>query len=48
MERISGMAALGHAPRFADVAEVAALLASYRAGGITGSMTNVTCGLVLT
>jgi len=31
----------------ADVAEMAAFLASSRAGGVTGTMTNVTCGLVL-
>ena len=46
-EMIAGMAALGRTPRLADVAEVAAFLASDRAGGITGTMTNVTCGLVL-
>jgi len=44
---IAGMAALRRAPRLADVAEVAAFLASDRAAGITGTMTNVTCGLVL-
>jgi NAD(P)-dependent dehydrogenase (short-subunit alcohol dehydrogenase family) len=44
---IAGMAALRRAPRLADVAEAAAFLASDRAAGITGSMTNVTCGLVL-
>ncbi len=44
---IAGMAALRRTPRLADVAEVAAFLASDRAGGITGTMTNVTCGLVL-
>ena len=43
---IASMAAL-RTPRLADVAETAAFLASDRAGGITGSMTNVTCGLVL-
>jgi NAD(P)-dependent dehydrogenase (short-subunit alcohol dehydrogenase family) len=47
LEMIAGMAALRRAPRLADVAEVAAFLASDRAGGITGTMTNVTCGLVL-
>jgi hypothetical protein len=36
-----------HAPT-ANVAEVAAFLASDRAAGITGSMANVTAGLVLT
>jgi NAD(P)-dependent dehydrogenase (short-subunit alcohol dehydrogenase family) len=44
---IAGRAALRRAPRLADVAEAAAFLASDRAAGITGSMTNVTCGLVL-
>ena len=46
-EMIAGMAALRRAPRLADVAEVAAFLASDRAAGMTGAMTNVTCGLVL-
>jgi NAD(P)-dependent dehydrogenase (short-subunit alcohol dehydrogenase family) len=46
-ELIAGMAALRRTPRLVDVAEVAAFLASDRAGGITGTMTNVTCGLVL-
>jgi enoyl-[acyl-carrier-protein] reductase (NADH) len=31
----------------ADVAETAAFLASDRAAGLTGTMVNVTCGLVL-
>ena len=44
---IGGMAALRRAPRLENVAEVAAFLASDRAAGITGSMTNVTSGLVL-
>ncbi len=47
LEMIANMAALKRTPRLADVAEVAAFLASDRAGGITGSMTNVSCGLVL-
>lgn len=47
VEMISGMAALRRAPRIADVAEAATFLASDRAAGITGTMTNVTCGLVL-
>jgi NAD(P)-dependent dehydrogenase (short-subunit alcohol dehydrogenase family) len=47
LEMIAGMAALRRTPRLADVAETAAFLASDRAGGITGSMTNVTAGLVL-
>jgi len=44
---IAGMAALRRTPRLADVAEVATFLASDRAAGMTGTMTNVTCGLVL-
>ena len=46
-EMIAGMAALRRAPRLADVAETAAFLASDRAAGLTGTMANVTCGLVL-
>ncbi|HEY7831303.1 MAG TPA: SDR family oxidoreductase [Solirubrobacteraceae bacterium] len=46
-EMIAGMATLRRTPRLADVAEVATFLASDRASGMTGSMTNVTCGLVL-
>ncbi len=46
-EMISGMSVLGRVPVLADVAEVAAFLASDRAAGMTGTMTNVTCGLVL-
>jgi NAD(P)-dependent dehydrogenase (short-subunit alcohol dehydrogenase family) len=44
---IGGMAALRRIPRLADVADVAAFLASDRAAGMTGTITNVTCGLVL-
>jgi NAD(P)-dependent dehydrogenase (short-subunit alcohol dehydrogenase family) len=47
LDMIAGMAALRRAPALADVAETATFLASDRAAGITGSMTNVTCGLVL-
>ncbi|HEY3262456.1 MAG TPA: SDR family oxidoreductase [Pseudonocardiaceae bacterium] len=47
IEMISSMSALRRAPRLAEVAEVAAFLASDRASGITGTMTNVTSGLVL-
>jgi NAD(P)-dependent dehydrogenase (short-subunit alcohol dehydrogenase family) len=47
VEMIGGMAALRRAPRLADVAEVAAFLASDRAAGMTGTMANVTCGLTL-
>ena len=46
-EMISGMAALRRTPRLADVAGTAAFLASDHAAGITGTMINVTCGLVL-
>jgi len=46
-EMIAGMAALRRAPRLAEVAEVAAFLASDRAAGMTGTMANVTSGLVL-
>jgi NAD(P)-dependent dehydrogenase (short-subunit alcohol dehydrogenase family) len=46
-DMIAAMAALGRVPTLADVSEVAAFLASDRAAGVTGSMTNVTCGLVL-
>ena len=46
-EMIAGMAALRRTPMLADVAEVAAFLASDRAAGMTGTMANVTCGLVL-
>lgn len=47
LEMIAGMSVLRRTPRLADVTEVAAFLASARAGGMTGSMTNVTAGLVL-
>jgi NAD(P)-dependent dehydrogenase (short-subunit alcohol dehydrogenase family) len=46
-EMIAGMAALRRVPRLANVAEVAAFLASDRAAGMTGTMANVTAGLVL-
>jgi NAD(P)-dependent dehydrogenase (short-subunit alcohol dehydrogenase family) len=44
---LAGMTALRRNVTLADVAEVAAFLASDRAAGLTGGMTNVTCGLVL-
>jgi NAD(P)-dependent dehydrogenase (short-subunit alcohol dehydrogenase family) len=44
---ISGMSALRRVPRLAEVADTAAFLASDRASGITGGMTNVSAGLVL-
>jgi NAD(P)-dependent dehydrogenase (short-subunit alcohol dehydrogenase family) len=47
LEMIAAMAALRRAPRVADVAEVATFLASDRAAGMTGTMVNVTSGLVL-
>jgi enoyl-[acyl-carrier-protein] reductase (NADH) len=40
------MAMLRRAPRLAQVAETAAFLASDRAAGITGTIVNVTCGLI--
>jgi NAD(P)-dependent dehydrogenase (short-subunit alcohol dehydrogenase family) len=43
---IAGMAMLRRAPRLTQVADVAAFLASDRAGGMTATMANVTCGLV--
>ncbi len=46
-ELISGMSVLGRTPRLADVVEVATFLASGRASGMTGTMVNVTAGLVL-
>jgi NAD(P)-dependent dehydrogenase (short-subunit alcohol dehydrogenase family) len=46
-EMIAGMSVLHRTPRLADVTETAAFLASDRAAGITGSITNVTAGLVL-
>jgi NAD(P)-dependent dehydrogenase (short-subunit alcohol dehydrogenase family) len=44
---LAGMTALRRNVTLADVAEAAAFLASDRAAGITGGMTNVTCGLVI-
>jgi NAD(P)-dependent dehydrogenase (short-subunit alcohol dehydrogenase family) len=43
---IAGMSMLRRAPRVAQVADVAAFLASDRAAGITGTIVNVTCGLL--
>jgi 3-oxoacyl-[acyl-carrier protein] reductase len=37
---------LRRAPRLAQVADAASFLASDPAGAITGTITNVTCGLV--
>jgi NAD(P)-dependent dehydrogenase (short-subunit alcohol dehydrogenase family) len=47
LKMIASMAALRRPPRLADVAETATFLASDLASGITGTMINVTCGLVL-
>ncbi|MEV6007756.1 SDR family oxidoreductase [Streptomyces sp. NPDC051976] len=47
LDMIASMSAMRRTPRLADVAAVAAFLASDRASGITGTMTNVTAGLVL-
>jgi NAD(P)-dependent dehydrogenase (short-subunit alcohol dehydrogenase family) len=47
LEMISAMSVLRRTPRLADVTETAAFLASDRAAGITGTMVNVTAGLVL-
>jgi NAD(P)-dependent dehydrogenase (short-subunit alcohol dehydrogenase family) len=38
---------LGHAPRLQQVADAAAFLASDHAGGMTGTIANVSCGLVI-
>lgn len=46
-QAIGQRAALGHAPRLQQVADTAAFLASDQAGGITGTIVNVTAGLVL-
>ena len=46
IERLGEMTMLRRAPRLAQVAEVAAFLASDRASAMTGAITNVTCGLV--
>jgi NAD(P)-dependent dehydrogenase (short-subunit alcohol dehydrogenase family) len=43
---IAGMAMLRRAPRLAQVGDAAAFLASDRAAGITGTIVNVTCGLL--
>jgi enoyl-[acyl-carrier-protein] reductase (NADH) len=44
---ISGMSILRRAPRLAQVTETATFLASDRAAGITGTIVNVTSGLVV-
>jgi NAD(P)-dependent dehydrogenase (short-subunit alcohol dehydrogenase family) len=44
---VAGMAALRRVPEVQQVADTAAFLASDRAGAITGTIVNATCGLVL-
>jgi len=46
IEMLGSMTMLRRAPGLAQVADVAAFLASDRAGAITGTITNVTCGMV--
>ena len=43
---LAGMTMLRRAPGLAQVADVAAFLASDRASGMTGTITNVTCGMI--
>ncbi|MDP9865340.1 MULTISPECIES: SDR family NAD(P)-dependent oxidoreductase [Streptosporangium] len=45
-QMLAGMTMLRRAPRLAQVADVAAFLASDRASAVTSTITNVTCGLV--
>ncbi len=45
-QMMAGMTMLRRAPRLAQVVDTAAFLASDRASGITGTVVNVTCGLV--
>ena len=47
LQMIAGMSVLRRAPRLADVVGAAVFLASDRASGITGTMVNVTAGLVV-
>ena len=46
IQQMGARTLLGHSPYLAQVADVAAFLASDWAGGMTGTITNVTCGLV--
>ncbi len=46
IERVGEMTMLRRAPGLAQVADVAAFLASDRANAMTGTITNVTCGMV--
>jgi NAD(P)-dependent dehydrogenase (short-subunit alcohol dehydrogenase family) len=47
LEMIAAMSALRRTPTVANIADVAAFLASDRAAGMTGTIANVTSGLVL-
>ncbi len=46
LKGMAQMFPLRRAPSLAQVADVAAFVASDRAGGMTGTIINVTCGLV--
>lgn len=46
IQQMGSRTMLGHSPYLAQVADTAAFLASDRAGGMTGTIVNVTCGLV--
>jgi NAD(P)-dependent dehydrogenase (short-subunit alcohol dehydrogenase family) len=46
LSSVAGMTTLGRAPALAHVADTAAFLASDRAGDVTGTIVNVSCGLV--
>jgi enoyl-[acyl-carrier-protein] reductase (NADH) len=46
VQGIAGATMLGRAPMRDQVAEVAAFLASDRAGALTGTIVNATCGMV--
>jgi len=46
LQSVAQMTTLGRAPALAHVADTAAFLGSDRAGDITGTVVNVTCGLV--
>jgi len=46
-ERLAARTLLKRLPKLAEVANVAALMASDRAGVITGTVANVTCGEIV-
>jgi NAD(P)-dependent dehydrogenase (short-subunit alcohol dehydrogenase family) len=46
IDGIAGMTMLRRAPRLAQVADAAAFLASDRAAAVTGTIANVSCGLI--